>query len=534
MLVPAEEAPQIPAHAPGADAGGAPPPGFGGGGGAFWEYQAELARCDPAALPPERRRELLELGFPDDGYDYLKHMKEAGAGFRAVAAARKPEAALDVRTVEALGLELPAAAPGAAGADLLEIHSATREAKSGVTKAAREVIRELERAARELPPGVRPEAGGEGGEEEEGLLRGSPAARRGAVEEGDLEDDFVNLATDATAGDNYAEAAGIGALEERREGPDGLAAMAMLRAAAGYSSEEEEDDDRRGAEGGGQRQQQQQQRLLDEQFANLELEYGEDDLGDLEETQAGETRMPGARPFEDATLGSMFDEFLEAQSRRGQAYEPEFARPREAGGGSADVGAAAAPSCAGARGEAAAPEEDKAHARSIIAQMRETPEEEDDRPLPRSLTLQPPLREEWDCESVLSLRSNLDNHPGTIETPSSRRRRERAARPEGEGGDEPGVLRDGIRLSHRHGIAVDFLERGAGGQPREERGRFGEGAGKARERAETAEEKRARKAAVKAAQREARAAKKELKTLFKQGAQKQAAQGPRGPSVVPM
>ena len=38
---------------------------------------------------------------------------------------------------------------------------------------------------------------------------------------------------------------------------------------------------------------------------------------------------------------------------------------------------------------------------------------------------------------------------------------------------------------------------------------------------------------MKAAQREARAAKKELKTLFKQGAQKQAA-NPRGPSVMPM
>ncbi len=44
------------------------------------------------------------------------------------------------------------------------------------------------------------------------------------------------------------------------------------------------------------------------------------------EAQAGETRMQGARPLEDATLGSMFDEFLEAQNRRGQAYEPEFAR----------------------------------------------------------------------------------------------------------------------------------------------------------------------------------------------------------------
>ena len=519
--------PQIPVHTPGADAGGAPPPGFGGGGGGFWEYQAELARCDPSALEPRRRRELLELGFPDDGYDYLKHMKEGGAGGASVrvTAARKPEAAVDVRTVDALGLELPAGASAAAGADLLEVHATTREAKAGVTKAAQEVIRELERAAREFPQGAQPEAGGEEEEEEEEGRPGGP--RRGAVEEGDLEDDFVNLATDATAGDNYAEAAGIGALEECRDGPDSLASMAMLRAAAGYTSEEDEEGAGRGGRGGGQ----QQQRLLDEQFANLELEYGEDDLGDLEEAQAGETRMQGARPLEDATLGSMFDEFLEAQNRRGQAYEPEFARPDEVGGGSADAGVAA-PS-AGAGGEAAAPEEDRAHARSIIAQMRETPEEEDDRPLPRSLTLQPPLREEWDCESVLSLRSNLDNHPGTIETPSSRRRRERAARPEGEGGNEPGFLQGGIRLSNRHGIAVDFLERGPGGGDREERGRFGEGAGKAREKAETAEDKKARKAAVKAAQREARAAKKELKTLFKQGAQKQAA-NPRGPSVVPM
>lgn len=27
-----------------------------------------------------RRRELLELGFPDDGYDYLRHMRTMGVG----------------------------------------------------------------------------------------------------------------------------------------------------------------------------------------------------------------------------------------------------------------------------------------------------------------------------------------------------------------------------------------------------------------------------------------------------------------------
>ena len=27
-------------------------------------------------LPEEKRREIVALGFPDDGYDYLKHLKE--------------------------------------------------------------------------------------------------------------------------------------------------------------------------------------------------------------------------------------------------------------------------------------------------------------------------------------------------------------------------------------------------------------------------------------------------------------------------
>ena len=521
--------PQIPAHASGrgGDAGGAPPPGFGGG--AFWEYQAELARLDPAALAPERRRELLELGFPDDGYDYIKHMKEPGGGGGSVRvfAARKPEAATDVRTVDALQLQLALphkeGASSGAGADLLDIHSATREATAGVTQPALEAIRDLERAAREV--GVEGAAG-------EVADPSEPLAEM--VEEGDLEDDFVALAADAAEGESYADVAGIAALAEPQAAPGGLAAMALLRAAAagGYSSGEESGEWEKGADAA--------PRLLDEQFANLELGYGEDDLGDLEEANVEETRALGARRLEDAALGSIFDEFLEAQSRRGQAYEPDFdcggngsaEHPRVQTAADCEAGVAVAP-VAAEETSGAADLEDRAHARSILAQMDVAPEE-DDRPLPRSLTLQPPRREEWDCESVLSLRSNLDNHPGTIETPSGRPRKERAPRvPQGDaaGGSRLG---EGIRLSSRHGIAVDYLERGGGtGVRNAERGRYGEGTGKAREKKETAEEKRARKAAVKATQREARASKKELKTLFKQGAQRQAAL-PKGPSVVPM
>jgi len=34
-------------------------------------------------MTEERRRELIELGFPDDGYDYLKHLRAPGRGGRA-------------------------------------------------------------------------------------------------------------------------------------------------------------------------------------------------------------------------------------------------------------------------------------------------------------------------------------------------------------------------------------------------------------------------------------------------------------------
>lgn len=31
-------------------------------------------------MTEERRQELIELGFPDDGYDYLKHLRVPGVG----------------------------------------------------------------------------------------------------------------------------------------------------------------------------------------------------------------------------------------------------------------------------------------------------------------------------------------------------------------------------------------------------------------------------------------------------------------------
>ena len=40
-----------------------------------WWFQDEVDD-----ISEERRKELIELGFPDDGYDYLKHLRVLGKG----------------------------------------------------------------------------------------------------------------------------------------------------------------------------------------------------------------------------------------------------------------------------------------------------------------------------------------------------------------------------------------------------------------------------------------------------------------------
>ena len=143
-------------------------------------------------------------------------------------------------------------------------------------------------------------------------------------------------------------------------------------------------------------------------------------------------------------------------------------------------------------------------------------------------------RERWDCESVLSMRSNLDNHPGRISEPS---RLPRPRRGGNEAGPGPRTL-GAIRLDSK-GIPMGVLpprlaaaaaaaaagagdaqaaadgDSGGGSSGGEEVEAAGGGAPLERHKGETAEEKKARKEAVKQAKRGARVNKKELKEMFK-------------------
>lgn len=131
--------------------------------------------------------------------------------------------------------------------------------------------------------------------------------------------------------------------------------------------------------------------------------------------------------------------------------------------------------------------------------------------------------EQWDCESILSTRSNLDNHPARIGEPQR------------------------IRLSAKTGLPIGVLpcrpvRRGTDGSAAEpdaapDRTVAGGGVplGIARNRDETADEKRARKAQMKAMRQQSRARKKQYKQAFQleQRAQDNARRN-RAPTSIPM
>ncbi len=56
---------------------GGEPSGFPGAPPSWLLEKIGLATPELPPLDPARRKEILEMGFPDDGYDYLKHLREA-------------------------------------------------------------------------------------------------------------------------------------------------------------------------------------------------------------------------------------------------------------------------------------------------------------------------------------------------------------------------------------------------------------------------------------------------------------------------
>lgn len=113
--------------------------------------------------------------------------------------------------------------------------------------------------------------------------------------------------------------------------------------------------------------------------------------------------------------------------------------------------------------------------------------------------------EKWDCETVLSTYTNLDNHPSVIDAPTGRKR-------------QPVQRQPIIRLDPRTQAPAEFLPAVKDGPSRSDATDYGSRRDNAvtavRTKNESKEEKKARKAAVKEAARERRALKSEMKKAF--------------------
>ena len=136
-------------------------------------------------------------------------------------------------------------------------------------------------------------------------------------------------------------------------------------------------------------------------------------------------------------------------------------------------------------------------------------------------------KEKWDCETVISTLSNLDNRPSVI----------------GDGpSHKPAVLGSGplepVHLCPKTGMPLGVLGP-VYDEDEDGSGEDGEGESEAeddepknlgvkRNQKETKEEKRARKAAVKAERRARRQAKKETKTIFREEVAQQKKTGGSG------
>ncbi|KAL2504029.1 hypothetical protein Adt_19650 [Abeliophyllum distichum] len=404
-------------------------------------------RDERTALPDHVRREILELGFPDDGYNYLLHLQEikntgGGSSYYHNPKANLNQLPRDVKAYDASRVEVSKVTENSDEKSLYNVASKTFGAR--------------------LQKVVDPEVAA--------MLDDSDSSKYGSDME-DLEEDFVMRA-------NFAEGpldiqldkqlSLVGEPKVGHAGSGNLGASGAPENEAGFSGFDGEKPRSR--------------RLLDEQFELLELqEYGTD-------SEEG--------------FGGYIDEENECQESFAEKIGHAFKdRPIEAL----------------ALEEV---EESPESAADVIRRCKEYAEKyENEDPDQEAVLVEESSDESeiWDCETIVSTYSNLDNHPAKIGAPEGRRKKKLAETISGA----QSAVSQVIVLKGREKLPVGFLpprekhdaekvkdkkdpnDSRTDQQKRKQRG------------LETKEEKKERKSAVKAERREARQMKKDMKGLYK-------------------
>lgn len=429
---------------------------------------AAAAAAAAVPLPDHVRREILELGFPDDGYNYLTHLREikntgGGSAFYHNSKARLDQLPLDVK-----------------GYDASRVHIG--DVKRDPDEKALYSVAEKTVGVR-LQKAVDPEVAA--------LLDSSDSVFGSDVE--DLEEDFVIQA-------NIHE-----------EGKDDFIGKKLTKEDVdeSYTQGPQEDlvefvghdEIRNQFVGAGDdniiSEEPRVHRLLDEQFDQLErMEYGtesDDDYGGsvVEDYESLADKLNHALK-DHATDDLELDEKYRVPA--------DLLRDKEGlkDSGSLDSSADVIRRCVeyAEKYENEDPNED-------VVVLEESSDESGG----------------WDCETIVSTYSNLDNHPGKIEAPEITRKKKLVETVSGPLSATNHV----IPLRGKEKLPVDFLPRGK--KPSTEKAKDvsslrTEQQKRKKHGQEEKKEKKERKAAVKEERREARRVKKETKEMYKSETQR--------------
>ena len=259
-----------------------------------------------------------------------------------------------------------------------------------------------------------------------------------------------------------------------------------------------------------------EEKALCDKFAETLLEYDSDEIGDDPYEEIG-----GDRPLEgDHLLEAALDDFLEEKQDEILIYGNREGR-KGGSGYSVLVGTHMVP--AKELDPTGDDPTDKPPVQEILAQAQARLREPNVKPPEEDVLIDgksyysEKIRNPWDCESILSTYSNLDNNPVTIGPGGGRRRKQRKDKKK----PDPNEPVHQIQLSNKTGLPLGVLNSRNDDEDEESNYYDGNTAmsvnlGLARQKDETAEEKRARKAALKQERQISRIQKKVTREIFQE------------------
>ncbi|XP_027917045.1 protein LTV1 homolog [Vigna unguiculata] len=446
-------------------------------------------------LPEDVRKEILELGFPDDGYNYLSHLREikntgAGAAFFHNPKFKLQHLPRDIKAYDASKLQIS------------ESHGEPEE-NSLYSVASKTTSVRVQKA-------VDPEVAA--------LLDDSDVSRLGSDIE-DLEEDFVvqaNLLEDEDEEKNHiCNKTSFSEESLVNRNPN----SAHVLQVSTHSRDTDDSGPFHGVTDGvpgvdcvGEKPR--ARRLLDEQFDLLERqEYGTDndeDDGDYYENYHADEDESLALKLKHSLKNHGMDDL--------ELDDDKYKVP-------ADL----------LKNKEAPHEEQDDSAADVIRRCKEYAEGYEVEDENKDVVLVQESSDEsevWDCETIVSTYSNLDNHPAKIEAPGVSRKKKLAQTVSAVLGSSNQI----ISLRGKEKLPVDFLPGGRKDSTEKSKGQSipkTEQNKRKQHGLETKEEKKERKAAVKEERREARRTKKETKELYRFEAHRaQRAAAVSGPSSI--